>query len=102
MTPTPGNYVVIDHGNGEYSFLCHLMKGSVSVAEGQPVKAGAQIARCGNSGHATAPGLHYHLQNTPRLFDGDGLPAQFQSYVADSQAIDRGEPLWDQFVWRAE
>ncbi|NUS59577.1 MAG: M23 family metallopeptidase, partial [Lysobacter sp.] len=30
-----GNYVVIDHGNGEYSVFAHLKEGSVRVREGQ-------------------------------------------------------------------
>jgi len=98
MTETPGNYVVIDHENGEYSFLCHLQRGSVNVVEGEFVKAGQRIAKCGNSGHSTAPGLHYHLQNTPIIFDGEGLPSQFQNYIANGNRVIRGEPNWNEVV----
>ena len=98
MTNTVGNYIVIDHQNGEYSFLCHLKQGSILVSKGQKVSVGDQIAQCGNSGHSTAPGLHYHLQSTPVLFDGDGLPAQFQNFYVNSQLIERGEPIWSQYI----
>ena len=35
-----GNRVVIDHGNDEYSFLCHLIPGSIPVHEGDHVVQG--------------------------------------------------------------
>jgi len=98
MTKTPGNYVVIDHQNGEYSFLCHLQKGSIPVVEGEYVVTGQRVGKCGNSGHSTAPGLHYHLQNTSTIFDGEGLPAQFQNYFANGVRISRGEPIWNEVV----
>jgi murein DD-endopeptidase MepM/ murein hydrolase activator NlpD len=60
-----GNYVIIDHGNGEYSFLAHLKKGSMVVAVGDSLKSGQFIGLCGNSGNSSEPHLHYHLQNKP-------------------------------------
>ncbi len=98
MTDVAGNMVVIDHGNGEFSFLCHLKQGSIVVAEGDRVEIGQMLGRCGNSGHSTEPGLHYHLQNTPVLFDGEGLPAYFESYTADGEFVARGIPLGGQTV----
>jgi hypothetical protein len=89
----PGNYVVIDHGNGEFSFLCHLRQRSAKVKEGQKVNAGDELAACGNSGNTSEPHLHYHLQTTPDFGRGDGLPAQFRSYV-----VDRGEPAKGQVI----
>src|SRR5579859_5541895 len=38
-----GNYVIIQHANGEYSMLMHLEKGSINVKEGDVVKVGDQI-----------------------------------------------------------
>ncbi len=40
--------------------LCHLRHGSILVHEGQHVRAGERIGRCGNSGNSTEP--HVHLQ----------------------------------------
>lgn len=87
-----GNHVVLDLGAGEYAFLAHLRQGSVAVAPGAEVTRGQRLGRCGNSGNSTEPHLHLHLQTTPELGRGFGLPAQFQDYVADGAAVARGEP----------
>ncbi len=88
-----GNYVVIDHKNGEYSFFAHFKTNTVQVKKGDRVLAGTLLGQCGNSGHSTEPHLHYHLQNTPTLFKGEGLPLFFRDYAANGQAVDIGEPV---------
>ncbi len=93
-----GNHVCIDHGNGEYSMLCHMQPGSLKVKQGQRVKAGQPIGLCGNSGNTSNPHLHYHLQTTAVFFKGEGLPAQFQRFRADGQRVARGEPVQGQFI----
>ncbi|NOZ03272.1 MAG: peptidoglycan DD-metalloendopeptidase family protein, partial [FCB group bacterium] len=47
-----GNYVIIDHGNGEFSELSHFKQGSVVVVPGQQVQRGALLGYCGNSGRS--------------------------------------------------
>jgi murein DD-endopeptidase MepM/ murein hydrolase activator NlpD len=74
-----GNYVVIDHGNGELSRLGHLKPGSVKVAVGDKVRAGQPIAQVGTSGSSLFPHLHYELATTAGM-DGEGLPSQFVSF----------------------
>ncbi|MBE3640088.1 M23 family metallopeptidase [Mangrovicoccus algicola] len=93
-----GNHVILDLGNGEYAFLAHLRQGSVAVAGGQEVAAGDLLGRCGNSGNSSEPHLHVHLQTSPDLGEGDGLPAQFRDYLADGAPVDRGEPLRGQEI----
>lgn len=85
----PGNYVIIDHLNGEFSILAHFKNGSVLVKEGDKVGAGDLIGQCGNSGHSNLPHLHYHLQNTSRWLDGEGLPAQFRNFYANGKFVER-------------
>jgi murein DD-endopeptidase MepM/ murein hydrolase activator NlpD len=97
-THLAGNHVIVDHGNGEFSLLAHLAPGSVTVKPGDQVTAGEKLGRCGNSGHSSEPHLHYHLQNTARLSDGEGLPAPFVGYVADGARVARGEPVRDQRI----
>jgi murein DD-endopeptidase MepM/ murein hydrolase activator NlpD len=87
-----GNHVIIDHGNQEFSFLCHLQNGSVTVKPGQTLAAGDALGRCGNSGRSSEPHLHYHMQNKPEPFRGEGLPAQFSNYRAGDTVVPRGEP----------
>jgi hypothetical protein len=98
MLSGAGNYIIIDHGNNEFSILAHLRRGSIVVKSGEKVQIGQFLGLCGNSGHAAMPHLHYHLQNSPVIFKGEGLPIQFQSYVADGKEITLGEPLWNQYV----
>ncbi|QDA31811.1 M23 family metallopeptidase [Thermococcus indicus] len=75
-----GNFVLIKHDEGEYSFLAHLKKGSVWVKPGQRVKKGDVIGLCGNSGFSTEPHLHFHVQDSPNFFSGVGLPVKFSRF----------------------
>jgi len=93
-----GNHVVIDLGDGEYVVLAHLIRGSVAVKPGDRVAAGQAIALCGNSGHSSEPHLHVHLQTSPTLDDGEGLPMPFIDYRADGAPIARGEPVRGQTI----
>jgi hypothetical protein len=93
-----GNYIIIDHLNGEYSMLAHFKKGTVIVSVGDTVIQGQEVGKAGNSGNSSGPHLHYQLQNTPELLDGLGLPAQFKNYYEDDVFIERGEPVRGQTV----
>jgi len=93
-----GNYIMIDHLNGEYSLLAHFKKGSIIVDVGDMVEKGQAVGQAGNSGNSTAPHLHYHLQNTPNYLDGLGLPAQFNNYYVNDTLVDSGEPIRGQFI----
>ncbi len=74
-----GNYIVIDHGNGEFSHLGHLRPGSVQVAVGDKVRAGQEIAKVGTSGSSLFPHLHYELATSAGV-EGEGLPSQFVDF----------------------
>jgi murein DD-endopeptidase MepM/ murein hydrolase activator NlpD len=97
-THPAGNYVIVEHGDGEYSLLAHLIPGSIAVKADERVVAGSVLGRCGNSGNSSEPHLHYHLQTTPTFGDGEGLPAQFHDYIADGNAVSRGEPQRGQSI----
>jgi hypothetical protein len=71
-----GNYVVIDHGNGEMSVLAHLQRGSVTVRPGDEVRQGQTVARVGSSGSSLFPHLHYQLV-TGVEHGAEGLPSYF-------------------------
>ncbi len=60
--------------------LAHLMKGSISVVEGDYVRAGAPLGRVGNSGNTTEPHLHIHAVrgSTPdSILVSEGVPILF-------------------------
>ncbi|NLF40110.1 M23 family metallopeptidase [bacterium] len=77
-----GNYVLIDHENGEFSMYCHLQEGSLRVKPGDKVKKGMPIARVGNTGNSGAPHLHFQLMDSPNFFTANGLPVMFENVPA--------------------
>lgn len=93
-----GNHVVLDLGQGEYAFLAHFQRGSLRVAPGESVAAGEVLGQCGNSGNSSEPHIHMHLQDSPLLGQGAGLPAQFLNYRADGAVIARGEPQQGEMI----
>lgn len=93
-----GNYVIIEHGNEEFSVLAHFMKNSIIVNVGDMIIQGQVIGLTGNSGNSTEPHLHYHLQNKPSIGQGEGLPAQFRNYYANDVFVSVGEPLKNQTI----
>lgn len=93
-----GNYVVIAHGNSEFSMIPYLKAGSLKVRNGQRVKQGDVIGECGNSGSSFAPHVEYSLQNTRGFPLPKTMPAQFVDYVADGKAVPVGEPLRGQVL----
>jgi murein DD-endopeptidase MepM/ murein hydrolase activator NlpD len=77
VTAVAGNCVVVDHGNGEWSALMHLQKGSVTVKVGDRVKQGQVLGRLGSSGDSFGPHLHLQLMAGSRLFADPSLPMRF-------------------------
>lgn len=55
-----GNLVTINHGNGYMTKFGHMLK--YVVSPGQHIKKGQIIGYLGNTGHSTAPHLHYEVK----------------------------------------
>lgn len=72
-----GNFVIIDHGNAEYSVMVHLKKSSIRVKKGDRVKRGHVMAQVGQSGLSTEPHLHFEVVSDPDPFKQRGLPVFF-------------------------
>lgn len=75
-----GNYIIIDHGHGEYSLLAHLQYGSIEVSVGDIVKRGDLLARCGNSGNSSEPHLHFQIMDSPSVWDAKSINPRFKGY----------------------
>ena len=73
-----GNYVLIDHGGGEYSLYAHMQPGSVRVHPGDVVRSGQPIGRLGSSGNSTEPHLHFQVCDAPQLLKCAGIPINFK------------------------
>ncbi|MEU1345509.1 M23 family metallopeptidase [Streptomyces sp. NPDC005795] len=69
-----GNHLVLDLGNGTYAMYAHLRRGSLRVGVGETVRAGQQLAECGNSGNSTEPHVHFQLMDDPDLDVAIGVP----------------------------
>ena len=95
-----GNFVILRHAADELTEFRHLQRGSVEVREGDQVRAGQRIARCGNSGNAVTPHLHFAFLGSYRPIAT--RPARWSGYqVLDAQGRWRpgdGELLEDQIV----
>ncbi|MCA9864255.1 MAG: M23 family metallopeptidase [Thermomicrobiales bacterium] len=81
-----GNHVMIDHGDGFYTFYGHLAPGSVQVEVGDTVAAGEQLARVGDSGGSQAPHLHFHDVDSANPSAGNGFPFTFDRFDPAGQA----------------
>jgi murein DD-endopeptidase MepM/ murein hydrolase activator NlpD len=75
-----GNYVVIDHGNGEFSYFAHMRPGSVRVKKGDRVQQGQQIGEIGFAGDAFIPHLHYMLIDDPDILKAESVPSYFRNF----------------------
>ncbi len=88
-TQRAGNYVAIDHGNGEISLLAHLKMNSVRVQAGDVVQQGDLIGLCGNSGNSSEPHLHFQVSTSSEYPNTSSIRIRFQSGI---------EPIQSQFV----
>lgn len=58
-----GNYIVIDHGDGWFSYYAHNSRNL--VATGTQVAAGQTIAMMGTTGNSTGVHLHFAIATSP-------------------------------------
>jgi len=84
-----GNYVVLDHGNGEFSLLAHMRSGSVTVRKGDRVRQGQPVGRVGFSGSVYTIHTHYQLQRGAE-YDAEGLPSTFSRLIRVGSASRQG------------
>ena len=57
-----GNYIIIQHTDGNYTLYGHLYEDSLTVKEGESVKQGQVIAKMGSSGNSTGAHLHFEVR----------------------------------------
>lgn len=86
-----GNSIVLDLGNGRYAMYAHLKPGSIQVKRGDKVKRGDVIAHMGNSGNSSAPHLHLHVMDGPRILGSSGVPYYFEDFTVVKEVKDMND-----------
>jgi ribosomal protein S17 len=81
-----GNTIVISHGQGLFTKMCHLRKDSFKVRVGDRVRTGEVLAACGNSGRSPEPHLHFQVQLTPYV-GSKTYAYPFQSFMTRQNGL---------------
>ena len=76
-----GNHVILEIAPNIFALYVHLHPGSLTVKVGEVVKAGATLAKIGNTGPSMGPHLHFGLSDKPDFFAGRSLPFVFDSFT---------------------
>lgn len=72
-----GNYVILDHGNEEFSYLVHFKHQSIVVKQGDKIKQGDLLGLVGNSGHSSEPHIHFHVADSPDPMNSKSIRINF-------------------------
>lgn len=81
-----GNYITIDHGDGEYSHYAHLRTGAFFVRTGDRVAAGQPLAEVGNSGYSFGTHVHVHVTRAFPIAS-PSIPFQFADLPEGRAAV---------------
>jgi murein DD-endopeptidase MepM/ murein hydrolase activator NlpD len=65
--PDYGLTVLIDHGSGYQTLYAHLSK--LEVQPGQLMRTRQEIGRCGSTGNASGPHVHFELRYGGYVWD---------------------------------
>lgn len=81
-----GNYITINHGDGEYSHYAHLKTGTFFVKTGDRVEAGQPLAEVGNSGYSFGTHIHVHVTRAFPIAS-QSIPFQFVDMPGGRPAV---------------
>lgn len=84
-----GNYITIDHEDGEYTHYGHLKTRTYLVKEGQRIEQGQPLARAGNSGYSFGTHVHVQVTRSPSISSAS-VPFRFQELPAAQSTGYRG------------
>jgi murein DD-endopeptidase MepM/ murein hydrolase activator NlpD len=88
-----GNYVTIEHAEGELSSYGHMRNGSIRVAQNTVVNRGDTLGMVGSSGNSNWPHLHFEVQSNSQGVDPFLGPCNPPA----------GQPTWmSQLQWQGD
>src|SRR6185295_3286309 len=96
-----GNYVVVDHGNGQSSLYLHLKQNSVVVVKGDNVVKGQKIGEVGNSGWICGTHLHYQLFKSCTSWYCQSVPVLFAPRLRSPAQGTKATSTSVKFVWES-
>ncbi len=94
-----GNYIIILSSSGFYVEISHLANKSIIVKQGDHIRAGQLIGRCGNSGHSPEPHIHMQCQNLPYI-GAPAVPFFFSNciinnkYFFNENSLSKGQKIY--------
>ena len=77
-----GNHVILQIAPNVFAIYGHLHPGSLTVKVGDVLKAGALLAKIGNTGPSLGPHLHFSIADKPDFVVGRSLPFVFDSFTS--------------------
>jgi hypothetical protein len=92
-----GNNLILQIAPNVFAWYAHLRQGSIAVKVGDTVKAGAPVAKLGNTGPSEGPHLHLGLLDKPDPIAGRSLPFVFDSFAL-AGAVDFAASKGDRLV----
>lgn len=98
MADITGNTIILETERKEYLLFAHIKSNSILFKEGDLVKQGQVIAKCGNSGNTTQAHLHFQLQNTDDLFNTIGAKIYFDEVIVNGEIKIDYMPKKEDFV----
>lgn len=88
-----GNHVTIRSDDGVFAVVAHIKNGSALVNVGDRVRAGQEIAECGNSGNSSEPHVHAQLMDRRSAWTGQGVPFSFVDVrIGDTEQLQNAVP----------
>ena len=86
-----GNYIIIQHSDGNYSLYAHLYHKSITVKAGDSVSQGQVIAKMGSSGYSTGAHLHFEIREGSNANQSRVDPLNYISAENPRESYSTGE-----------
>lgn len=74
-----GNYVIIQHSDGNFTLYGHLYENSITVTAGDSVEQGQVIGKMGSSGNSTGAHLHFEVREGQNVYSSTVDPSNYIS-----------------------
>lgn len=74
-----GNYVIIQHSDGNFTLYGHLYENSITVKAGDSVEQGQVIGKMGSSGNSTGAHLHFEIREGQNAYSSTVDPSTYVS-----------------------